>query len=99
MAELGYETGWRVEKHPRLMATITLDLGEDIVAFGDHGVWTAVSNGDGSFREPKLVVCQFGYVAGGWRVEKHPRLLADTTGGGKADIVGFGNDGVFVARI
>jgi hypothetical protein len=30
-------------------------------------------------------------------VEKHPRLLADLTGDGKADIVGFGQDGVFVA--
>ena len=28
---------------------------------------------------------------GGWRVEKHPRLLADLTGDGRADIVGFGD--------
>lgn len=40
----------------------------------------------------------FGYYAGGWRTDKHPRLLADTTGDGKADIVGFDNDGVWVAR-
>jgi hypothetical protein len=30
-------------------------------------------------------------------VEKHPRFLADITGDGRADIVGFGRDGVFVA--
>ena len=41
----------------------------------------------------------FGYNAGGWRVEKHPRFLADTTGDGRADIVGFGNAGVWVANI
>ena len=34
----------------------------------------------------------------GWRVERHPRFLADTTGDGCADIIGFGNDGVWVAR-
>jgi hypothetical protein len=36
-----------------------------------------------------------GYEAGGWRVERHPRFLADTTGDGCGDIVGFGNDGVW----
>ena len=39
-----------------------------------------------------------GYKAGGWRVERHPRFLADTTGDGRRDIVGFGNDGVWVSR-
>lgn len=33
----------------------------------------------------------------GWRVDQHPRNLADITGDGRADIVGFGNDGVFTA--
>ena len=39
----------------------------------------------------------FGFEAGGWRVEKHPRFLADLPGNGRADIVGFGNAGVYVA--
>ncbi|HEX8347114.1 MAG TPA: hypothetical protein VF657_20610, partial [Actinoplanes sp.] len=47
---------------------------------------------------PQLVVANFGYTAGGWRVEKHPRLLADTTGDGRADIVGFGEAGAYVSR-
>ncbi|MBK9305892.1 MAG: VCBS repeat-containing protein [Nitrospira sp.] len=33
----------------------------------------------------------------GWRVEQHPRFVADLTGDGKADIIGFGHDGVWVA--
>ena len=41
---------------------------------------------------PQLVVRNFGYNAGGWRVDQHPRFLADTTGDGRADIVGFGNN-------
>jgi hypothetical protein len=34
---------------------------------------------------------------GGWRVEKHPRLLGDLTADGHADIVGFGDAGVWTA--
>ena len=54
---------------------------------------------DGSFTAPQLVVQNFGYSAGGWRVDRHPRFLADTTGDGRADIVGFGDGGVWVARL
>jgi len=48
-------------------------------------------------RSPGAVVADFGFEAGGWRVEKHPRFLADVTGDGHADIVGFGDAGVYVA--
>ncbi|MFI0237652.1 hypothetical protein [Streptomyces sp. NPDC016845] len=99
IADLGYESGWRVDRHPRFMATITRDPMADIVGFGEQGVWTALSKGDGTFTDPAFVIDQFGYVAGGWRVDKHPRLLADTTGdSGLADIVGFGPEGVWMAR-
>ena len=98
LADLGYEAGgWRVEKHPRFLADLTGDGRADIVGFGDAGVWTALSNGDGTFSPPRFVVADLGYEAGGWRVEKHPRFLADITGDGKADIVGFGDAGVYVA--
>ncbi|NQU42249.1 hypothetical protein HQ520_03120 [bacterium] len=33
----------------------------------------------------------------GWRPERHPRFLADVTGDGRADLVGFGDRGVAVA--
>ena len=46
---------------------------------------------------PSRCVDDFGYDAGGWRVDRHPRFLADLTGDGRADIVGFGDDGVWVA--
>ncbi len=85
---------WRVDRNPRLVGDLTGDGRADIVGFGDDGVWTALGNGDGTFQPPQLVLNGFGYVAGGWRVEKHPRFLADLTGTGKADIVGFGEDGV-----
>ena len=86
-----------MEKHPRFLADITGDGRADIVGFGDAGVWTALSNGDGTFQAPQFVLADFGFEAGGWRVEKHPRFLADITGDGRADIVGFGDAGVWTA--
>ena len=69
----------------------------DIVGFGDCGVWTALGNGDGSFQEPNVVINNFGYDAGGWQVDKHPRFVVDLNGDGCADIVGFGDAGVWTA--
>lgn len=95
----GYNAGgWRVERHPRFLADLTGDGRADIVGFGNDGVWVSLNNGNATFQAPQLVVPNFGYNAGGWRVERHPRFLADVTGDGRADIVGFGNDGVWVAR-
>ena len=95
---LGYNQGWRIERHPRVLADLTGDGRADIVGFGDDGVWTSLNNGNGSFAAPALVVGDLGFEAGGWRVERHVRLLGDVTGDGRADIVAFGNDGVFLFR-
>jgi hypothetical protein len=38
----------------------------------------------------------FGFVAGGRQVDRHPRFLADVTGDGHAEVVGFGDAGVLV---
>ncbi|MDY7088744.1 MAG: FG-GAP-like repeat-containing protein [Actinomycetota bacterium] len=95
----GYTAGgWRVEKHPRFVADLTGDGRADILGFGEAGVWVSLAQPDGSYSPPELVVANFGYTAGGWRVEKHPRFLADTTGDGRLDIVGFGEAGVWVSR-
>ena len=55
------------------------------------------NNGNGTFQAQQLVVRNFGYDAG-WRVDQHPRFVVDVTGDGRADIVGFGNAGVYVSR-
>jgi phospholipase C len=94
--ELGFNKGWRVEKHPRFVADLTGDGRADIIGFGDAGVWVALGNGDGSFQPARFVLNELGFNKG-WRVEKHPRFVADLTGDGRADIIGFGDDGVWVA--
>jgi phospholipase C len=96
VANLGYNQGWRVDQHPRFLADVTGDGKADIIGFGNDGVWVALSNGDGTFQAPKFVLNNMGYNQG-WRVDQHPRFVADVTGDGKADIIGFGNDGVWVA--
>ena len=90
--------GWRVDQHPRFLADTTGDGRADIVGFGNAGVYVSRAQADGSYGPVQLVVNNFGFNAGGWRVDQHPRFLADTTGDGRADIVGFGNAGVYVSR-
>ncbi|MEV0963160.1 FG-GAP-like repeat-containing protein [Streptomyces sp. NPDC049910] len=98
--DFGLAQGWTGLKHLRLLADVTGDGTPDIVGFGDEGVWVSHNRGDGRFEQAQLVCRGFGYGddAGAWRVGRHPRFLADTTGDGRPDIVGFGGPGVYVAR-
>jgi len=91
-----FHTGWRIEAHPRFAADLSGDGCADLIGFGDAGVWTAMNNGDGSFQSMQFVVSDLGYDQG-WRVDQHPRFVADITGDGKADLIGFGIDGVWIA--
>src|SRR5262245_22731826 len=86
---------WHVDRHPRVLADVTGDGRADIVGFGDAGSLVGLS--DGVVQFPMGVVRACFWIAGGWRVDRHPRFLADVTGDGRADIVGFGDDGVYVA--
>ena len=69
--------GWRVDQHPRFVADLVGNGRADIVGFGNDGVWVSRNNGDGTFGPPQLVVTNFGFNAGGWRVDQHPRFLAN----------------------
>ena len=89
--------GWRVANHLRFLADLTGDGRADIVGFGQDGVYTALGNGDGTFQDARLVLVDFAPNANGWHVDRHPRFLADVTGDGRSDIIGFGDDDVYVA--
>ncbi|WP_221356269.1 FG-GAP-like repeat-containing protein [Streptomyces beigongshangae] len=98
--DFGLAQGWTRKKHLRSLADVTGDGNPDIVGFGDEGVWVSHNRGDGRFEQAQLVCRGFGHNddAGAWRVDHHPRFLADITGDGRVDIVGFGGPGVYVAR-
>ena len=97
VVDLAATLGWRVEKHLRFLAKLTNSGFADIVGFGDCGVWTALGDGHGGFQSPHVVIPNFGYQAGGWQVDKHPRFVVDLNNDGFADIVGFGDAGVWTA--
>jgi hypothetical protein len=99
VGNFGFDAGgWRIDRHPRFLADTTGDGRLDIVGCGNAGVYVSRALADGTYEAPQLVIANFGYDAGGWRVDMHPRFLADTTGDGRADVVGFGYAGVYVSR-
>lgn len=63
----------------------------DIVSFGKIGR----NNGNGIFTFGDAVINDFCYRAEGWRVDEHSRFVANLTGDGKANIIGWGDLGVY----
>ncbi|MCI5222231.1 MAG: hypothetical protein D3924_06055 [Candidatus Electrothrix sp. AR4] len=94
----GFAVGLNGNYYLRQMGDVNGDGSADIVAFGKRGVYVSLYDLDeNKFKQPQLWLRAFGDLEGGWDVTKHLRLLADVDGDGKADIVGFYDDGVYVA--
>lgn len=99
LADFGYNAGgWRVEKHLRYLSDIRRVGRCDIVGFGDGGVVVSRNDGNANFKPVYIALKDFGYDAGGWRLDRHLRFIGDTTGDGFPDIVGFGEEHVFIGR-
>ncbi len=98
-AAFGSDRGWRVDVTPRMLADMNGDGRPDIVGFARKGVYVALNTGS-SFAAAKKWSGSFGRDSSstGWRVDRDPRTIADVTGDGRLDIVGFRRDGVWVAR-
>src|SRR5690349_12302150 len=84
--EMTYQRGWTGE-NPRMLADVNGDRKQDVVGFGNDGVWVAFS--DGTKFNAAYVLADFGYNQG-WRKDKHVRLTGDVNGDKMEDIVGFG---------
>ena len=82
---------WGPEQ-PRFVTDLTGDGRTDIVGFGRDGVWTALGTGSWALSPAHRVLTSFFNYDQGWRTRQHLRLIADLTGHGKADIIGFGNN-------
>jgi glucose/arabinose dehydrogenase len=91
--------GWTSEDlYPRKLADVNGDSMADIVAFGQAGVYVSLASGGGHFATPTFELAAFGAGAGGWSSDDtYPRELADFSGDGMADIVGFSAAGVYVS--
>ena len=90
--------GWYTkDMYPREMADVNGDGRADIVGFKDDGVYTALGQPDGIFDAPQLSLRNFGHSQGWTSNDLTPREMADVNGDGRADIVGFKDDGVHVA--
>jgi hypothetical protein len=58
----------------------------------------SLSTGGGHFAPPTFELAAFGTNAGGWSSDDlYPRKLADVSGDGVPDIVGFASNGVYVS--
>jgi hypothetical protein len=95
----GFSGGWSSENnYPRLLADVNGDHMADIVGFGAGGVSVSLATGNGHFAAPINDMGNFGFSAGGWTSQDlYPRALGDVTGDGTADIIGFGQVGVYEA--
>ncbi|MDT0179762.1 FG-GAP-like repeat-containing protein [Microbacterium sp. ARD31] len=98
-SDFGSDKGWRVGVHQRVVADVTGDGRPDVIGFGGAGVYVARNTGS-AFASAQLWSRQMGSdgASGGWRASAHPRFVADVTGDGRGDLIGFGARGVYVAR-
>ncbi|MBT7306787.1 MAG: VCBS repeat-containing protein [Gammaproteobacteria bacterium] len=89
--------GWDSTKHIRTFGDVNNDGTDDLVGFGDSGVLVSPSNGSSLAAAATYWKMGYGYVNGGWRVDRHPRVVMDVNADDMADVVGFATDGVLVS--
>lgn len=98
IADFGTDQGWYDDNiYHREVADVNGDGRVDIIGFGDDGVSVSLSNGDGTFAPMVFALADFGRDQGWSTQDLFPRIMGDVNGDGRADIVGFGIEGVYVA--
>ncbi len=87
--------GWTVASFVRTVGDANGDGKMDLVGFGLDGVYVALSNGTSFEANASKWTSAFD-LSHGWTVAQFVRTVGDVNNDGKADLVGFGLDGVYV---
>jgi aryl carrier-like protein len=89
--------GWTVAGFVRTVGDVNNDGRDDLIGFGLDGVYVALSNG-ASFDAVSRWTNDFD-LSHGWTVSQYVRTVGDVNNDGKADLVGFGLDGVYIGTV
>ncbi len=92
--------GWSsFDLYPRQLGDVNGDGRDDIVGFGQDAVYVSLGQSDGTFGAQFVAKDDnFGVNKGGWSsFDLYPRQLGDVNGDGRDDIVGFGQDAIYVS--
>jgi hypothetical protein len=97
-ANFGTSQGWSTQDaFARVTGDVNGDGKADVVGFGVAGTFVAYGQADGTLSAATLDAANFG-ANQGWNSDNvFHRELADLNGDGRADIVGFGFNGVFAS--
>ena len=97
-ANFGTQQGWSTQDaFTRAVGDVNGDGRADVVGFGIAGTYVSYGLADGSFSAAAFDVANFGANQGWTSDNILHRELADLNKDGRADIVGFGYNGVFAS--
>jgi hypothetical protein len=90
--------GWSSQDYlPRHLGDVNGDGHDDIIAFGNDTVYVSLGQANGTFSGVIAGIASYG-PAFGWSSQDYlTRKIGDVNGDGRADVVGFGNDTIYVS--